>query len=47
MGSHEAKMNLPEHVYEVLQVMKMETVKDGEGFKGNSQRDKPPPDAGI
>ena len=38
-GSHEAKMNLPEHVYEVLQVMTTETVKDGEGFKGNLQRD--------
>ena len=38
-GSHEAKMNLPEHVYEVLQVMTTETVKDGEGFKGNLQWD--------
>ena len=37
-GSHEAKMNLAEHVREVLYVMTTEDVKDGQGFKGDLQR---------
>ena len=37
-GSHEAKMNLSEHVREVLYVMTTEDVKDGQGFKGDLQR---------